>query len=165
MRKHRTESVAGEGLVRDIARAAVKRAAPEELVVFDETADDFFADPDGTLRAGSTDEPVGFGIDLALLTPYTLAVSGAVTNFLWTSLRNAAATESEAVIAARIRRLFHLGDRQETARQEAQQLTISPDIALRAHEIAHDAARAAGLTDDLADLLADAVAGGLLVRP
>ena len=43
-----------EELVRELAQIALSEVAPEELAIFDETADEFFADPEGVLDAGAS---------------------------------------------------------------------------------------------------------------
>ena len=60
----------------------MERVAPEELGLFEETEADYFRDPGLVLRAGRRDEAVGFGLDLALLTPYVLVAGAAVVHFL-----------------------------------------------------------------------------------
>ena len=49
-------------LVAQLAEAVLAQAAPEELVVFDETAEEYFQDPDRVLSARGGDEAVGFGL-------------------------------------------------------------------------------------------------------
>jgi len=60
---------------RDLAGAVVRRVAPEELGLFGETEADYFGHPGLVLRAGRRDDAVGFGLDMALLTPYVLVVA------------------------------------------------------------------------------------------
>ena len=38
-----------QGLIDELARAALERVAPEELVLFDETAAEYFRDPESLL--------------------------------------------------------------------------------------------------------------------
>ena len=76
------ERVEDEELVRELAQIALSEVAPEELAIFDETADEFFADPDGVLSPEHRDEAVGFGLDAALATPFVLAVVMPVVQYL-----------------------------------------------------------------------------------
>jgi hypothetical protein len=69
-------------LVKEIAEKVVADAAPEELVLFEETAQEYFEDPKRVLHARGSDEAVGFGLDVAMLTPYVLAAVGPVVTFL-----------------------------------------------------------------------------------
>lgn len=60
----------------------LEQAAPEELVILDDTAREYFADPLASLDPKRRDEPLGFGVDVALLGPYVLAVAGPVVTHL-----------------------------------------------------------------------------------
>ncbi|MCA1781209.1 MAG: hypothetical protein ABR500_03245 [Dermatophilaceae bacterium] len=71
-----------QDLVCVLAQHALAIRAPEELALFDETAEEYFADPQGVLQAKSRDEAVGFGVEFALLTPYILAVATSVIHLL-----------------------------------------------------------------------------------
>src|SRR5512144_1176196 len=82
-------------LVKQLAQTVVGRAAPEELVVFDETVEEYFQDPYQVLRARGRDEAVGFGLELGLLTPYVLAIASAVVNFLVSTIADSAREETK----------------------------------------------------------------------
>ncbi|MFJ5535231.1 hypothetical protein [Streptomyces sp. NPDC093261] len=56
---------------RELARAAVRRLAPHELELFEETADVYFEDPGGT-AARTRPEPLGIGIEVIAAGAWTL---------------------------------------------------------------------------------------------
>jgi hypothetical protein len=56
-------------LIADLAQLALAQAAPEELAVFDESAEEYFADPERAVSAANKGQAVGFGLELAMITP------------------------------------------------------------------------------------------------
>jgi len=161
-----------QALVSELSHAVLVQAAPEELVVFEETAQEYFADPDGTLRPQGRDEPVGFGLDLALLTPYVLAVATPVIQLIVSIVSDAVHSDSRSVLAPLVRRLLRIpdpaapvapGDSAAEAGGDTAPLSLTVDQARRIHGVALERGRSLGLTDDRASMLADAVVGGLVV--
>jgi hypothetical protein len=158
-------------LVGELARAVVERVAPEELGLFAETEADYFRDPGLALRAGSRDEAVGFGLDLALLTPYVLAVGTAVVRFLATvvsdAVRDEVRDEVKPVVAGRVRRLLRRDDPAEADRRGSCEQDRAPSMTVeQAREVRRVALQQAvqsGLDDEKAALLADAFVGALMV--
>ena len=146
-------------LVCELAQIALEQVAPDELAIFDETADDFFRDPDEVLAPAHRDEAVGFGLDAALATPYVLAVVIPVVQFLATTVAEVAREEARPPIAALVRRLFRRGPRDDVA---ADGPALTADQAVRVRTIAFERARALGLPDSQAGLLADSIGGGVL---
>ena len=71
-------------LVVELTALALVRAAPDELAVLDETAQEYFADPAAALGEDEHDTPLGSGIDVVALTPYVLAAASAVLPVLGT---------------------------------------------------------------------------------
>ena len=102
-------------LVTQMAEAVLEQVAPEELVLFDDTEAEYFKDPDKALQAGSRDEPVGFGLEMALLTPYVLAVAGPVVKFLVSLVADSANEGSKTLVAEWMRRVFKSKDEPPTA--------------------------------------------------
>ena len=154
-----------EELVRDLARAVLARAAPEELVLFEESAADYFADPRAVLDPKRRDEAVGFGLDLALLTPYVLAVASPVLAFLVQTVAGAVKEESQPLLRRLVRRLFRLedADGSETASPSpSAPPAITTEQAARVREIAYARAGDLGLPPEQARVLADSVVGGLV---
>jgi hypothetical protein len=163
---------AEQELVGELARAVVRCVAPEELGLFAETEADYFRDPGLVLRARSRDEAVGFGLDLALLTPYVLVVGTAVVHFLAMvvsdAVRDEARDELKPVIAGRVRRLLRRDDPAAADRSQPEEHDRAPGVtAEQARQIRQVALRQAmqsGLDDEKAALLADAFVGALLVN-
>ena len=159
-------------LVGTLARVVVGRVAPEELGLFEETEADYFRDPGLVLKAGSRDEAVGFGLDVALLTPYVLVAGTAVVHFLVAVVSDAVhdevRDELKPLIAGRVRRLLRRDDpaaadhRKSEAQDQAPGVTV--EQAREVRRIALQQARQSGLDDEKASLLADAFVGALLVN-
>jgi hypothetical protein len=148
-----------QALAGELAQLILDRVAPDELVIFDETAEEYFQDPQAVLDPKRREEAVGFGLDLALLTPYVLAVASSVVGWLVTTVADAAREESKPVVASFIRRLFRRGE--GTAPEPVQPLTI--EQARRMRDIAYQRAKALGLVDGQAALIADSVVGAVLI--
>src|SRR3954449_6309823 len=77
-------SSAERALAVELTALALARAAPDELVLLEETAEEYFADPAVMLRSDEDDTPLGSGISVAMMTPYLLAASSAVLPVLGT---------------------------------------------------------------------------------
>lgn len=150
-------------VVTALARRALEVTAPDELVVFDDTATDYFRNPQAALDGRGRDEPVGFGLDLALLTPYLIAMATSAVQLLGTIVRDAVREEGTAGAAALIRRLFRLPSRQASARPQPAVAPLSVDQARYVRDGAFAKGRALGLDDAQATLLADSIVGGLVV--
>ena len=145
-------------LVAELAQLVLAETAPEELAVFPDTAADYFEDPAGTLDPKQRDEAVGFGLELALLTPYVLSVGGLVIRYLASTVTEAAVSESKSYLAQLLRRMLH---RRDPAAPAGDEVRLTPEQLRRVREIAYDGARNLRLGDDQARLLADAMVGGL----
>lgn len=153
------ESPDNDELSGELARHVLEQVAPDELVIFDQTAEDYFANRQAVLDPRRREETVGFGLDLALLTPYVLAVAGAVVPWLGATVAEAAGEESKAVVTSWVRRLFRRS--QQASREPVEPLSI--EQARKVREIAYQRAKALGLPDGNAVLIADAVVGAVLV--
>jgi hypothetical protein len=154
-----------EALVRQLAQQVLETTAPEELAIFDETAEEYFADPEGVLEAKGRDEAVGFGLELALLTPYILAVARAVIQLLATMVGDAVKKEGQPAVNGFIRRLFGRHDPGTPAPAALSPAALTPDQLAAVRKVALERARLIGLKEDRAALLADAIAGGISVAP
>jgi len=149
-------------LVAELARLVLEQAAPEELVLFPETAEEYFKDPQAVLDPKRRDEALGFGLDVAMLTPYVLAVATPVIRFLASTVAEAAGQEAKPLVTRIVRRLLRRPDPVSEAAGEAP-APVSTDQARRVREIAYQRAKGLGLNEDQAVLLADSVVGGLIV--
>ena len=150
-------------LVAELARLALEQAAPEELVLFPDNAEEYFKDPQAALSPERRDEALGFGLDLAILTPYILAVATSVIRFLVSTVGEAVGEESKPLVTRIVRRLLR---RPEAASEEADEASPPPltgDQTRRVREIAYQRAKGLGLDEDQAVLLADSVVGGLVL--
>jgi hypothetical protein len=153
-------------LVGELARAVLQQAAPEELVLFDEVAADYYRDPALLRRRGRGDEAVGFGLELALLTPYVLAVGTAVIQFLASVVADAVRDELKPVVAGPIRRLIRPGapvDQRPGEENAAASPGLNEAQAREVRRLALRRAKEVGLDDGRAALLADALVGALYV--
>jgi hypothetical protein len=155
-------------LIEEFAKQVLADVAPEELAIFDETAEEYHQDPRGVLSASGRDESVGFGLDIALLTPYVLALSGPVLAYLLKTVGDAAKKESQPLIADWVHRLFRRGHGDEKGDEkpepdEPEAATLSAEEAAQVREVALARAHDLKLPDDQARLLADAIVGGLNV--
>lgn len=161
-----TTALAAEdrALMEDFARTVLEQAAPEELVIFEDTAEEYFQDPRAVLDPKRRDEAVGFGLDVALLTPYVLAVAAPVLTFLVNTVAEAAKAEAKPVIGDLVRRLFRRF-RSDNADEPSgdQAVALSPEQAAKVRELALARAQDLGLPVEQARLLAESVVGGLVV--
>jgi hypothetical protein len=151
-----------QDLVRELAQQVVEIAAPEELLVFDETAEEYFADPEGVLKARGKDEAVGFGLELALLTPYILAVVTPVIQLLADMVGEALKSDGQPSVSGFIRRLLHRPTAESTSAGQPPAALTRDQLGL-VHNIALERGRGLGLPEAQAAVLADAIAGGVAV--
>jgi hypothetical protein len=149
-------------LVVDLAAAVLNRTAPEEVVLLDETSQEYFENPAAVLDPAQRDESVGFGVELALLTPYVLAIVTPVINFLLNIAVDAVKGEVRPNIVAWVRRVIRKSP-DEPANQAGSPAALTPEQVRTVREIAYQRARDIGVDETQANLLADAVAGGVLV--
>jgi hypothetical protein len=158
-------SDADRELLEELARAVLEHSAPEELVIFDETAEEYFHNPDAVLHPARRDEALGFGLDLALLTPYVLAVAAPVLGFLVQTVASAAKEEATPHVRELVRRLFNRSSSKGAGPQQdaKEPLALSGEQASAVREVALARATDLGLPAEQARLLADSVVGGLVV--
>jgi hypothetical protein len=146
-------------LVAALAELALEQAAPEELVLFPETASEYFRDPDALLQPRRRDHAVGFGLELAMLTPYALAVVTPVVRLLAGLVEQTVAEELKPSVAQVVRRLFRGGG--ADAAPAGTSLTREQIRELR--DTAYERGVGVGLDAARAGLLADSIVGGLVV--
>jgi hypothetical protein len=151
-----------QALLTEFAEIVVEEVAPEELLVFPETAQEFLENPNRALQSPSREEPVGFGLDVALVTPYVLAIAGPVLTYLLAVAADTLKEGSKTLVGEWIRRLFKKKDEASALDQEAA-AALTSEQARRVRDIAYERATLLGLSADRAALLADAVVGGVRV--
>ena len=149
-----------DALVAALARATVEKAAPEELPLFRATSEAYFAHPEALEQKQSRDEPLGFGVDAAMLlvTPVALQVARDVIAFLGQQLRERAAAEGEGAIDRIIARLVHKDGDAGKADPPAE---LTDEQLEQVRRLAIEKGRALKLSDDRATLLADSLVGSL----
>ena len=152
---------ADRSLVEELAQLVLEQAAPEELVIFDESAAEYFANPQRVLDPKRRDEAVGFGLELAMVTPYVFAVVTSCFGFLLKTVAETATSEAaKPAIGDLLRRFVRRGP---GAKPESDAAVLSKDQAAGVREVAFGRAKDLGLSEEQARLLADAVLGGLNV--
>ncbi len=147
-----------QDLVREIAGPLIGGLSPDELDLFDETADEYFADPEAVLAADRRDEAVGFGLELAMLTPVVLAVVTAVVQFLASTLSDAAKDVTKPALVRMLRKVFRVDAATDTPMPPLSSVQVE-----RVRQIALDNGRTLGLPENTARLLADSIAGGIAI--
>lgn len=157
-------SVGDRDLVQELAEITVAQLAPDELAIFDETAADFFEDPEAVLDPDRRDEVVGFGLDAALVTPYVLAVAVPVVQFLVKAVADATKEEARTAIGGLVRRLFRRGQPAPHDRDGSASPALTAQQALQVRTIAYERAISLRLPESQARILADSVAGGVLAE-
>lgn len=149
-------------LATDLARQTLARTAPDELLVFDAVAVEYFEDPERVMTGDTRDEAVGFGLDLAMMTPAILAVAVAAIRTVANIVGSAATEEGTAVARRILRRMFGIDpDKAPTAPS----VHLSADELRAVRRSALDRGIALGLAPEQAGLLADAITGGLATEP
>ncbi|WP_146842617.1 hypothetical protein [Cellulomonas composti] len=163
-----------ERLTVELTGLVLEREAPDELVLLDGTSTEYFDDPQAALAVRSRDEALGFGLELALLTPYVLAIASAVVQVLVEVakgvLGDAAKKELTPHVVTWVRRVMRrdepaAGTVPDGAGEGAGEAgpALTAQQARSVHDLAHRRALDLGLDENRAALLADAVVGGLVV--
>jgi hypothetical protein len=142
----------------DLARLVVGDIASDELAVFDETAEEYRTEPMDPGDPPRRDETLGFGVDLALVTPYALAVAGWVVQFLGSVATDIAKDTTKPVAQSLVRRML-IGAGGRSA--ERQPVVLSREQLTAVRESSYAQACALGLKPERAALLADAVVGSI----
>jgi hypothetical protein len=164
--KAATRSGLDQQLATELAELVLAQVAPEELVILDDTAWDYFADPRATLDPRRRDEPLGFGVDVTLVCPYVLAVAGPVVTYLGSLVADGVHDAATSVIADRVRRLFRrpVSGYAASIAGAAPEVALTPEQGRRIRGTTLERARALGLPDAQAGVLADAIVGSLIIR-
>jgi hypothetical protein len=145
-------------LTDELAHQVLSEVAPEELVLYAETAREYYADPRALLDPKRRDEALGFGLDLAMITPVVIVVAQSVLQWLANTVVDAAAKEASSSVEPYLRRFFRRAGGKPATRPAA----LTADQAKRVWAVAYKQALAVGLAPDRASLIADSTAGALL---
>jgi hypothetical protein len=146
-------------LTDELAHQILSEVAPEELVLYEETAREYYADPHALLDPKRRDEALGFGLDLAMITPVVILVAQSVLQWLANTVVDAAAKEASSSVESYLRRLFRRAGGGKPATRPA---ALTADQAKQVRAVAYKQALAVGLAPDRARLIADSTAGALL---
>jgi len=141
-------------LIAEMAQLALAQAAPDELAVFDETADEYFADPEAAVHAANKGQAVGFGLELAMVTPIALAVGSTFVQALISIVSERTLTAGARTVSSQVRRLMR-------SERPDPQFMLTPEQARRLRETALAKAQALGLPEPQAALLAESFVGAL----
>ena len=146
-----------------LARAAVERAAPEELPLFHATSEAYLRDPSALKQkpGGGKDEMLGFGAEAAMLlvTPVALSVARDVLVFLGEQVRRVARKEGEGAIDRLVDRAAGRDDDAAAGAPPPLDLTDEQLEQVRAHAL--EKALLLKLPAAKAELLADSLVGSL----
>lgn len=144
-----------------LARAAVERAAPEELPLFRATSEAYLRDPAELEQRRSRDEMLGFGIEAAavLVTPVALSVARDVLVFLGEQVRRVARKEGEEAVDRLVDHVAGRGEDEDPAAAAPLDLTDEQLEQVRAHAL--EKALLLKLPAAKAELLADSLVGSL----
>lgn len=145
-------------LSNQLARLVIERAAPDELLTFDEVADEYYADPNSTLTLNKKDEAVGFGLELALLAPFALAVAEFVIQLIGELLRDVAKDAATPAVSAALKRLMRVHTEEAPSPAEVQ---LTTEQRAQIFAAAKEQSARLGLDEDKAVLLSNAILGVL----
>ncbi|MGH3719997.1 MAG: hypothetical protein ACRDRI_14385 [Pseudonocardiaceae bacterium] len=153
-------------LVIELAALVLERTAPDELAILDDTAREYFADPRATLNPTRRDEPLGFGIDIALLGPYVLAVATPVVTYLGSLVAQGVQEAATSRVADLVRPLFRRPGSVAApiTAGASPEWALTPEQGRWIRDTTYEKAQALGLPDAQAGVLADAVLGSVVTR-
>jgi hypothetical protein len=156
-------SSADDARVTALARAAVERAAPEELPLFRATSEAYLRDPGSLRQRGGKDEMLGFGVEAAavLVTPVALSVARDVLAFLAEQVRRVARTEGESAIDRLVDRVAGRDGEEQAAPAPAEPADLTDEQLEQVRAHALEKALLLKLPAAKAELLADSLVGSL----
>ena len=160
-------------LVVALARSAVERAAPEELVIFPAASEAYLEGRDPSKQTRG-DPMLGFGVEAAvvLLTPAALTVARDVLGYLRGALKKQADEHGDEAVGWLFKKLFRRGDGKEEPGADAQAAPppeappvetpeLSDEQLEEVRQLAIEKAKQLKLPKDKAELLADSLVGSL----
>jgi len=151
------QDVGSRQVVVELAELVLQRTAPDEVPELPDVAEEYFADPQAVLAARRSDEPLGFGLELAMLAPIVLAIATPVVGFLVDVAKDLIKDAAKPHVNAAAQRLLR------RPRQPPPAVTLSPQEAGTIRDSARSQAVTLGLSEQQAALLADAIVGCLAV--
>ncbi len=142
-----------------LARLIIERMAPDELLTFDEIAEEYHKNPQSTLMLNKKEEAVGFGLELVLLTPFALGVAEFIIGFVGELLRDVFKDASKPAVSSALKRVF-LG-RSDEVPPPPDEVELTDEQRERIFEAATGQATRLGLDENKAVLLGNAIIGVL----
>jgi hypothetical protein len=124
----------------EIARAVVDRHYPGEAEAFDVLVEAYEADPGGTVRGVRLGAPVGFGLELAAITPWVLTAVGAAGGVLVEKVAEDAYAAGRRWLS-RVWARGRTGEPLDLPPGDAPRATILITVHLREHGAPEDVAR------------------------
>ncbi len=158
-------------LVSELSLRVLSQVAPHEVPLFKATSAAHFARAEGSRGKGPKDEMLGFGLDMAMLTPAVLAVVTPVVHFVVAEVAETAKEEALHSVGHFVRRLLRRGktaegegspERPDTSPPDDPAPALSPEQVRRARDLAWERALQLGIPGETASLLADSIAGSLV---
>jgi hypothetical protein len=146
-----------------LARSAVERTAPEEMVIFPAASEAFLEGQDPSKKTRG-DPMLGFGVESAvvLLTPVALTVAKDVLGFLRVQLKKQADKHGEDAFDWLASKLLRRDDDKKEPGVDAAEVPELTDEQLEeVRRLAIEKAKQLKLADDKAELLADSLVGSL----
>jgi hypothetical protein len=141
-----------------VAKYIVENNAPEELELFDELTEEYFADPTPPDRSKtSDDDPLAFGAEglIAAATPAALAMVSAAVTYIGGEVLKATQEEAAGFLVNEVKKRFN---------------PRSPDVALNKAQLNHvylsavQEGIAYGMEKSQAEMMARSLAGTLVLR-
>jgi hypothetical protein len=143
----------------ELAETMLATVAPEEVTILPEVSEEYFNDPEGSLK-GAREESLGFGVELALLAPFAIAVAMEVVKFLLQLAKDALGPQVQSGFAAWVRRTFPGSAKATAPTAAAAPSPLTREQLQMVRGVAYAKAQALGLNEQQAGSLADAVVGG-----
>ena len=157
-------TVTDDELAVALARSAVERAAPEEMVIFP-AASEAFLEGDDPSKKTRGDPMLGFGVESAviLLSPVALTVAKDVLGFLRAQLKKQADEHGDEAFDWLVKKLLRRGDdkKDEAPAAVAAPAELTDEQLDEVRKLAIEKAKQLKLPKDKAELLADSLVGSL----
>lgn len=146
-----TDSSEAREFIAEVSKKIVADVAAEELELFDELAQDYFANPQPAADS-SADDALGFGFDtLAAVTPAAIAMTQVVVVFLASEVIKATREETVKIVVGKVKSYFW---GQQRVRLSDQQLK-------HVRELSRQQALKFGMSKEAAESMAQALIGSL----
>ena len=152
--------VADDAAVVALARAAVERAAPDELPHFPAASEAYLEGRDPA-EAARQEATRSFGVAAVLLTPVALTLAKDVLGFLRVQLTEQAEKHGGEVIDRLVDRLLHRGEAKPATSEPVEPPELTDEQLAQVRAFALEKARLLNLSEAKAALLADSLVGSL----